>query len=70
MQGMKSLTKQDLIDLVNEAFPGAKESEAIATFFYCADGHNQPQQQCILLHKEIYNPQEVTNEQSKEKTAR
>lgn len=56
MQGMKSLTKQDLIDLLNEAFPDAKEPEAVATFFYCSAGHKQPQQQCILLHKEIYNP--------------
>ena len=56
MQGMKSLTKQALIDLVNETFPDSKEPEAVASFFYCADGHNQPQQQCILLHKEVYNP--------------
>ena len=55
MQGMKSLTKQDLIDLVNETFPDSKGPEAVATFFYCSDGYKQPQQQCILLHKEVYN---------------
>ncbi len=56
MQGMKSLTKQDLIDMVNENFADSKETETIATFCYSSDGCHEPQQQCILFRKEIYNP--------------
>lgn len=56
MQGMRTLTKKDLIELVDTAFPDAKEMEAVASFFYCSEGCDKPQSQCILLHKEIDNP--------------
>lgn len=56
MQGMKSLTKQDLLDMIHENFVDCKEQEIIATFCYSSDGHREPQQQCILFRKELYNP--------------
>ncbi len=56
MQGMKSLSKQDLIDMINENFADSKEQDIIATFCYSSNGHREPQQQCILFRKEIYNP--------------
>ena len=34
MQGMKSLSKQDLIDIINENFADSKEQDIIATFCY------------------------------------
>lgn len=56
MQGMKSLSKQDLLDMINENFADSKEQDIIAVFCYSSDGYHAPQQQCILFRKEIYNP--------------
>lgn len=55
MQGMKKLTRQDLIDLIDKNFSGVLENDVIATFFYVSDGYKQPQQQCILFRKELEN---------------
>lgn len=55
MQGMRAMSKKDLIEFINEKFSDKNEDEVIATFFYCSDGYNQPQQQCILLRSEVRN---------------
>ena len=55
VQGMKTLTKKDLIDFVNEKFADKRDDEPVASFFYCSDGHNAAQQQCILFREAVEN---------------
>ena len=55
MQGMLGMNKKDLINFINDNFADYHENDTIATFFYCSDGYNKPQQQCILFRKEIKN---------------
>ena len=55
MQGMKTLTKKDLIDFVNEKFADKRDDEPVASFFYCSDGYNSTQQQCILFREAVEN---------------
>ena len=55
MQGMIGMSKKDLVKFINENFADYHENDIIATFFYCSDGYNKPQQQCILFRKEIEN---------------
>lgn len=55
MQGMIGMSRKDLIEFINENFSEYYENDTIATFFYCNDGHDKPQQQCILFRKEIEN---------------
>ncbi len=55
MQGMRGLTKKDILELVEKNFPDSYESDIIATFFYCNDGREGAQQQCILFRKELEN---------------
>lgn len=55
MQGMIGMSKKDLIEFINENYSEYHENDTIATFFYCNDGYDKPQQQCILFHKEIKN---------------
>ena len=55
MQGMITLTKKDLIDFVNEKFADKRDDEPVASFFYCSDGHNATQQQCILFREAVEN---------------
>ena len=47
------LTKQDIIDLVNQQYPDAKSNELIACVVTIADGHNAPGQQALLFNKEL-----------------
>lgn len=48
MQSMQSLTKKDLIDLIDRSFPDEKHT-IVASFFSCGEyGHPQ---QVIVLHK-------------------
>lgn len=57
MKGMKSLTKKDLIALI-ELYcndNNIKENQTVATLFYCCDTHKDIQQQCIMFNKELYN---------------
>lgn len=55
MQGMKEMTKRDLIDFINDKFSEYWDDDVIATFFYCSNGYKEPQQQCILFRNEIEN---------------
>ncbi len=55
MQGMIGMSKKDLLKLIDDNFADYHENDMIATFFYCSDGYNKPQQQYILFHKEIEN---------------
>ena len=55
MQGMITLTKKDLIDFVNEKFADKRDNEPVASFFYCSDGYNAAQQQCILFREPVEN---------------
>ena len=55
VQGMKTLTKKDLIDFVNEKFADKRDNEPVVSFFYCSDSHNTAQQQCILLREAVEN---------------
>ncbi|MDO5362845.1 MAG: hypothetical protein Q4F03_09400 [Eubacteriales bacterium] len=55
MQGMIGMSKKDLIEFINDNFADCYENDTIATFFYCSDSYDKPQQQCILFHKEIEN---------------
>lgn len=55
MQGMIGMSKKDLIEFINKNFSECHENDMIATFFYCNDGYDRPQQQCILFRKEIKN---------------
>lgn len=55
VQGMKTLTQKDLIDFVNEKFADKQDNEPVASFFYCSDGHNATQQQCILFRETVEN---------------
>lgn len=55
MQGMKSMTKKDLHEFIDKNFADKRDNEVIATFFYCDDGYKEPQQQCIMFRREIYN---------------
>lgn len=55
MQGMIGMSKKDLIEFINENFSECRENDTIATFFYCSDGYDKPQQQCILFRKEVEN---------------
>ena len=55
VQGMETLTKKDLIDFVNEKFADKRDNEPVASFFYCSNGHNATQQQCILFREAVEN---------------
>lgn len=55
MQGIMTLTKKDLIDFVNEKFADKQDDEPVASFFYCSDGPNATQQQCILFREAVEN---------------
>lgn len=55
MQGMRTLTKKDLIDFVNEKFADKRDDDPIASFFYCSDSHKATQQQCILFREAVEN---------------
>lgn len=55
MQGMITMTKKDLQEFIDEKFKDCRDDDPIASFFYCSDGHNQPQQQAILFRREVEN---------------
>ena len=55
MQGMIGMSKKDMIEFISKNFSEYHENDIIATFFYCNDGYDKPQQQCVLFHKEIKN---------------
>lgn len=55
MQGMITMTKKDLHEFIDEKFKDCRDDDPIASFFYCSDGHNQPQQQAILFRREVEN---------------
>lgn len=55
MQGMRELTKKDLIEFVNKKFSDKPDCEVVATFFYCSSGHKAEQQQCILFREAVEN---------------
>lgn len=55
MQGMKSMTKKDLHEFIDKNFADKRDNEVIGMFFYCDDGYKEPQQQCIMFRREIYN---------------
>lgn len=53
MIGAVSLTKKDLIELIEEEFSDSKDTETIAVLFSVGESCNLPKQQCILFKKEI-----------------
>lgn len=53
MKGMRSLTKKDLHELIDEVFKNYADQDVVASLFYCADGYHGKQSQCILLYKDV-----------------
>ena len=51
MKGMKGLTKEEVIELINEIEEYDKEE--IAVLFYCNEGYKAPIQACIMFKKPI-----------------
>lgn len=47
------LTKQDIIDLMNQQYPDAKSNDLIACVITIANGHDAPGQQALLFNKEL-----------------
>lgn len=53
MQGMRSLTKKDLHNLIDEVFEESTDQDVVASLFYCSDGYHGKQSQCILLYRDV-----------------
>lgn len=53
MTSVRNLTKEDLIQLIEENFPEARTFETIATLFTVNEGYEKPLQQCVLFHKVV-----------------
>lgn len=51
MTSTRLLTKQDLLDLIEETFPEARTTERVAVLFTVQDDDHT--NQCILLNKEV-----------------
>ena len=51
MRGMKGLTKEEIIELINEI--EEYDEEEIAVLFYCNEGYKTPTQACIIFKKPI-----------------
>ena len=55
MTGVKQLTKNDIIQILNETFPDAGENEIIGALVYCSEGFRKEQNQVIVLKRKIEN---------------
>lgn len=53
MVSTRLLTKQDLIELVNEQYPEARPTEMIACMITMSDGCDAPGQQALVFNKEL-----------------
>lgn len=53
MTSVRNLTKQMLIELIENNYPEARTYETIATLFTVNEGYEKPLQQCILFHKVV-----------------
>lgn len=53
MLSTRMLTKQDIIDLMNQQYPDAKSNDLIACVITIANGHDAPGQQALLFNKEL-----------------
>ena len=53
MVSTRLLTKQDLIELVNEQYPEARPTEMIACMITMLDGCDAPGQQALVFNKEL-----------------
>lgn len=53
MRGYKSLTKEDLISMIETEFENVSSNTIIATLFFRSDMHNENMQQCLLFEKII-----------------
>lgn len=53
MIGVVSLTKKDLIELIEEEFPDARDTETIAVILSFGESCDSPKQQCLQFNKEV-----------------
>lgn len=53
MVSTKLLTKQEIIDLVNQQYSDVSPNDVIACIFAIADDYKTPKQQCLLFDKEL-----------------
>ena len=53
MLSTRMLTKQDVIDLVNQQYPDVQPDKTIACIVAIADGCDAPGQQVLLFNKEL-----------------
>lgn len=55
MTGVRQLTKNDIIQILNETFPDARKSESIGVLVYCNESVGKEQNQVIVLKRKIEN---------------
>ncbi len=48
-----SLTKENLLDLIEREFPETSRTKTIATLISCGEDEDGPQQQCLVFSKEL-----------------
>lgn len=55
MTGVRQLTKNDIIQILNETFPDTSKWENIGVLVYCNEGVGKEQNQVIVLKRKIEN---------------
>lgn len=53
MIATRLLTKQDLIDLLDEQYPEVRPTETIACLVHVAGNYDAPGQQALIFNKEL-----------------
>ena len=55
MTGVRQLTKDDIIQILNENFSDVGKNEIIGSLVYCSEGYKKEQNQVIVLKRKIEN---------------
>lgn len=53
MQSMHSMTKKDIIELIEKKYKGYPDNAVIATFFRCNEGYKGKENQCLMFHSTV-----------------